>query len=185
MDSVGASAAKGCHFYFARQVTFLSCADNVRSQLSAAEEWYKKSLDIRVSLDDRRAMASSYHNLGMVAHDRGDSKSAMDWYQASIDLNKALGNRPGLALTYAQLGLLTEQADPISALDWAIRCVALFDSFPHPSTGSGPEQLARVTQMLGVPALEEAWQRVTGQSLPVNMRTGVERMIRSARSNRA
>src|SRR5215469_12323431 len=27
MDRVGASAAKGCHFYFARRVTFLSCAD--------------------------------------------------------------------------------------------------------------------------------------------------------------
>jgi len=30
MDRVGASAAKRCHFYVARRVTFLSCADTPR-----------------------------------------------------------------------------------------------------------------------------------------------------------
>jgi hypothetical protein len=51
-----------------------------------------------------------------------------------------------------------------------VRCVALFDQFPHPATGPGPFHLARLTRQLGMPALEEAWQRVTGQPVPQPVR---------------
>ena len=49
-------------------------------------------------------------------------------------------------------------------------CVALFAEFPHPSTGPGPKHLARLTRQLGLPALEEAWRRVTGQGVPQEVR---------------
>jgi hypothetical protein len=53
-------------------------------------------------------------------------------------INKDLENRPGMALTLAQLGLLSdEQGQPRKALEAAVRCVTLFDEFPHPSTGPG------------------------------------------------
>ena len=52
------------------------------------------------------------------------------------------------------------------ALEWNIRCVTLFDQFPHPATGSGPAALARVTGQLGMPAVEQAWRQVTGQPVP-------------------
>jgi hypothetical protein len=41
-----------------------------------------------------------------------------------------------------------------SALDWTVRCVALFSDFPHPATGPRPHQLVRLTAALGLPALE-------------------------------
>ena len=33
-------------------------------------------------------------------------------------------------------------------------------------TGTGPSALARLTGQLGLPAVEQAWQRVTGEPLP-------------------
>ena len=72
-----------------------------------------------------------------------------------------------MAITYGQLGLLAEARNrPSQALDWTIRCVALFPQFPHPSTGPGPQHLARLTRQLGIPALQNAWQQATGQPLP-------------------
>jgi hypothetical protein len=76
-----------------------------------------------------------------------------------------------MALTYAQLGLLAEdRALAPVALEWNIRCVTLFSQFPSPQTGTGPAALARLTRQLGIPALERAWQRVTGQSVPQPVR---------------
>jgi hypothetical protein len=72
-----------------------------------------------------------------------------------------------MARTYSQLGLLAEERhNPGQALEWAIRCIALFDDVPHPGSGTGPGQLARLTRQLGIQALETCWQRVTGDPLP-------------------
>jgi hypothetical protein len=56
------------------------------------------------------------------------------------------------------------------ALEWSIRCVNLFDQFPSPITRTAPTALARLTRQLGMPALEQAWQQVTGQPLPQTVR---------------
>ena len=48
--------------------------------------------------------------------------------------------------------------------------MTLFDQFPHPMTGTGPAALARLTRQLGMPALEQAWQHVTGQPVPQAVR---------------
>ena len=44
--------------------------------------------------------------------------------------------------------------------------MALFDDVPHPGSGTGPGQLARLTRQLGIQALEACWQQVTGGPLP-------------------
>jgi hypothetical protein len=76
-----------------------------------------------------------------------------------------------MALTYAQLGLLAEdRGHGALALQRYIRCVALFRQFPHPATGPGPSRLARLTHQLGMPALEQAWKQVVGQSVPQAVR---------------
>ena len=107
----------------------------------------------------------------MTAQDRGRLDEAEDWYRKSLAIEEELGNRPGMAITYAQLGLLAEaQAQAPLALAWNIRCVTLFDEFPSPLTGTGPSALVRLTRQFGMPALEEAWQQVTGQPLPKHVR---------------
>ena len=106
-----------------------------------------------------------------LAQARGRLDEAGDWYRQSLTIKEELGDRPGIALPYGQLGLLAEaRHQPGQALDWMVRCVTVFDQFPHPATGPGPGHLARLTTLLGIPALEHSWQHVTGQPVPQPVR---------------
>ncbi len=114
----------------------------------------------------------------MAAQDRGELGAAEAWYRKSLEIAEALGNRPGMAPTYGQLSLLSEmRGDVHQALDWMVRCVALFPEFPHPATDPGPRHLARLTAKLGMAALEDSWPRSTGKALPAAIGDAVARMI--------
>ncbi len=146
-----------------------------RGDLAAAETWYKKSLEIKESIGNRPGMASSYHQLGIVAQDRGDLAVAETWYKKSLEIDETLGNRPGMATAYGQLGLLAEKrGDRSEALDWMVRCICLFEKFPHPLTGPGPDHLKRLTKELGMKILEERWKTITGNLLPDQVRRFIE-----------
>ncbi len=149
-----------------------------RGDLGPAEDWYKKSLEIEEALRNRPGMAASYHQLGTVAYLRGELGAAEDWYKKSLEIKEALGDRPRLAMTYGQLGLLSEKrGNDQQALDWMVRCVALFPEFPHPATGLGPRNLARLTAKLGMAALADSWRRSTGEALPAAIGDAVAEMI--------
>ncbi|MEV6002567.1 tetratricopeptide repeat protein, partial [Streptomyces griseomycini] len=142
-----------------------------RGRLEEAEDWHRRSLTINEDLNNRPGMASSYHLLGRVAQDRGRLEEAEDWHRRSLTINEDLNNRPGMAITYGQLGLLAEARHQArEALAWVVQCVALFDQFPHPATGPAPAHLQRMTHTLGIAALEETWQNITGNDLPPAVR---------------
>ena len=145
-----------------------------RGSYELAEDWYKKSLAIKEELGNRPHMASSYHQLGMVAQARGSYELAEDWYKKSLAILEELGNRPGMAKSYGQLGMLEEaRGNDQAVLDWIVRCNALFPEFPHPATGPGPGNLARLARDLGMETLEASWLRCTGQRLPNQVRNWV------------
>jgi tetratricopeptide (TPR) repeat protein len=142
-----------------------------RGRLDEADGWYRKALTIKEELGDRPSMALTYHQLGMTAQNRGRLDEADDWYRKSLTIKEELGDRPGMARTYDQLGLLAEaRAKARLALEWNIRCVTLFDQFPSPMTGTGPAALARLARQLGMPALEQTWQRITSRPVPQPVR---------------
>ncbi len=142
-----------------------------RGRLDNAEGWCHQSLTINEQLGDRHGIASNYHELGTVARQRIRLDDAEDWYRQSLTITEQLGNRPGMAMTCGQLGLLAEVDDDLAgALEWMVRCVAVFDEFPHPATGPGPNHLARLTDVLGVGALEACWLNVTGSPTPATVR---------------
>ena len=148
-------------------------------RLAEAEEWYRKSLAIVEEVRDRTGMANTYDMLGVVAQRRGGLREAEDWYRNSLALKEETGNRPGMAVAYARLGLLArEQGELREALDWTVRCVASFDEFPHPATGTAPQDLARLTEHLGMAALEDAWRRVAEDELPGDIRGYVQEFLR-------
>jgi tetratricopeptide (TPR) repeat protein len=149
----------------------LGMTAHFRGRLEEAEDWYRKSLTIKEGLGDRPGMAGTYHQLGRIAQDRGRLEEAEEWYRKALTIFEELGDRPDMALTYGQLGLLAgARQQPGQALVWMVRCVTLFDQFPHPLTGPGPRHLARLTKLLGMPALQATWQQVTGQPVPQAVR---------------
>jgi tetratricopeptide (TPR) repeat protein len=142
-----------------------------RGLLAESEDWYRKSLTIDEEFGNRLGMARTYHNLGRIAQDRGRLEEAEDWYRHSLAIEKEFDSRPAMAMSYGQLGLLAEARQQSGqALEWMVRCVTLFEQFPHPLTEPGPKYLARLTRLLGPQALEAAWQQVTGQPVPQAVR---------------
>jgi tetratricopeptide (TPR) repeat protein len=116
-------------------------------------------------------MSGTYYQLGMTAYDHGRLEEAEDWYRKSLAITEEIGDRPGMARTYAQLGRLAEdRGHTPQALTWNIRCVTLFNEFPSSLTATGPSALVRLTRQLGLPALEDTWQQVTGRPLPQQVR---------------
>ncbi len=143
----------------------------LRGRLDEADNWYRKSLTIREDLGDRLGVAMAYHQFGTTARLRGRLDEAGDWYRKSLTIREDLGNRHGMASTYHQLGKLAEDCGRLDeALEQNIRCVTLFDQFPHPMTGTGPDALTRLARQLGPSALEQAWREVTGQPVPQEVR---------------
>ncbi len=140
-----------------------------RGALDQADDWYRKSLTIFEELGNRPGMARSYHQLGIVAYLRGDLDQADGWYRKSLAIKEELGSI-GQGVTLALRGLLAEEQDRINeAFGYAIRAVALFEEFPHRSSGSAPAQLARLTSQHGDTALRDAWTATTGNQIPADV----------------
>jgi tetratricopeptide (TPR) repeat protein len=66
---------------------YRSC-DAIRRQLEALPDGEQK----------QQRLAVTYHQLGIVAQQRGDLAVAEGWYSKSLEINEALGDRPGLAM---------------------------------------------------------------------------------------
>ena len=153
----------------------LGMVAQAQGRLDEAAGVFAQSLAISEELGDRPGLAAGYHQIGTTAYLRGRLDEAAEWYARAQAIRQELGNRPGLAASYGQLGLLAEQQhSPGRALEWMVRCVALFDEFPHPSTGSGPDYLARLARQLGIKELEARWRKVTGRRLPRAVRDYVD-----------
>ena len=148
---------------------------HTRGRLDEAEKWYRRSLAIEEELENKPGMAGTYHELGRAAQAQRRLDEAEKWYLKSLAIKDELDDKPGMALTFGQFGLLARaRGQDREALEWIVRCVALFDQFPHPATGPAPDHLALLTAILGMKALEQCWQQITGNSLPEAVRRYVE-----------
>ena len=87
-----------------RPTTQLGRVAHHRGDLTSAENWSWKSLEINEARGNQPGMALNYHQLGIVAQLRDDLTEAEAWYRKSLEIKEALGDRPGMALTYGQLG---------------------------------------------------------------------------------
>jgi tetratricopeptide (TPR) repeat protein len=125
----------------------LGAVEQDRGDLAAAEEWYRKSLEIKEALKDRPSMVSSYHQLGAVALRRGDLGAAEEWSRKSLEIEEALGDRPGMANSYGQLGNITQQRGDLDAAEeWYRKSLGISEAL-----GDRP-RLARTYHNLGVAA---------------------------------
>jgi tetratricopeptide (TPR) repeat protein len=53
-------------------------------------------------------MATTHHNLGTLAKERGDHDEAARQYQRSLEIRERLGDQVGMASTYHELGVLAQ-----------------------------------------------------------------------------
>ena len=165
--SLAVAEAGGHQEQYAADCSRLGAVAMERGRLEEAESWFLKTLVIREVLSDREGAANVYQQLGIIAQDRGRLDEAESWYLKSLAANRELGETRGMANGFMLLGLLAgARGQPRIALEWSIRCVTLFEEFPHPSTGATAAFIADLSAILGTDALETSWRNITGNPLP-------------------
>jgi tetratricopeptide (TPR) repeat protein len=71
-------------------------------------------------------MASTYHQLGIVAQLRGDLDAAEGWYRRALAIQEELGDRPSMAKTYHNLGNVAYLRGDLDAAEgWYRRALAI------------------------------------------------------------
>jgi tetratricopeptide (TPR) repeat protein len=132
-----------------------------RGDLTAAEAWYRKALEIFEALGARPKMAASYHQLGMVTQYRGDLAAAEAWYRKALEIDEALGNRPGMASSYHQLGMVAQDRGDLAAAEaWYRKSLEIKEALGNrPGMAISYHQLGMLAQDRGDLAAAEAWYR--------------------------
>ena len=62
-------------------------------------------------------MASSYHNLGILAQDRGDYDAAEPLYRRALEMFERIGDQAGMASSYHNLGILAQDRGDYDAAE--------------------------------------------------------------------
>ena len=62
-------------------------------------------------------MATSYHQLGILAQDRGDYDAAEPLYRRSLEIFERIGDQAGMATSYHQLGILAQDRGDYDAAE--------------------------------------------------------------------
>src|SRR6266581_3096076 len=129
-------------------------------RLGQAEQTYQQILAglqaQPASPQQQRMLAVAYHQLGMVAQQRGRLGDAEDWYTKALAIKEDLGDRPGMASTYHQLGTVAQRRGRLDdAEDWYTKSLAINEDLgDQPGMASTYHQLGIVAQDRG--RLEDA-----------------------------
>jgi tetratricopeptide (TPR) repeat protein len=69
---------------------------------------YKEVKRISEELGDKKGIATTLHEMGVIAQDQGDYPEAMRLYEESLKIQKELGNKSGIAITLHQMGVIAQ-----------------------------------------------------------------------------
>ena len=153
-----------------------------RGKLSEAEEWYRKSLAVRVSLAEetntiqtRRDLSVSYNKLGDIAEASGKLSEAEEWYRKGLAIRESLAeetntveSRSDLSVSYGRLGEITQARGKLSeAEEWYRKSLAIRESLAEETntieSRSGLavsyNNLGDITQARGKLSEAEEWYR--------------------------
>ena len=65
-------------------------------------------MEISEKLGSEIPAADAYHQLGIIAQERGDYKSAEKWYMKAVEIRERLEQMGDVAGSYHQLGMLAQ-----------------------------------------------------------------------------
>jgi tetratricopeptide (TPR) repeat protein len=104
----------------------------------------------------RENIASTCHNLGATAQDRGRLDEAEDWYRKALTINEQRGDRQHMAATYHQLGITAQTRGRLDeAEDWYRKALTITEELGNrPHMALSYHQLGIIAQDRG--RLDEA-----------------------------
>lgn len=100
--------------------------------LSRAQDYYERSLDIRRRIDDRRGIADALNNLGMLTTARAEYARVRQFLTSSLSLRETLDDAVGLLPTLNNLGdVAIATGDAGDAQSWNERALVLSRELGH------------------------------------------------------
>ncbi len=126
-----------------------------------ARRLYDESLEIAQELGDKSGVASSLHQLGMLAQDMGEIGEARRLYGESLKIKQELGDRRGIAETFGQLGRVDEEEeDYFSALDKYLLALSILKELNDPRSGLAESDISRLREKMGEEVFEKALEDI-------------------------
>lgn len=78
----------------------------MQSDYDNALKYYHKGYEIVRKLDDKRAMASSLNNIGIIYDYNGKFEKALEYYQKALSIIEKLGDRKKIVAAYNNIGVV-------------------------------------------------------------------------------
>ncbi len=139
-------------------------------QWAQAEQYYQKTLQIKIDFNDRSEQASTYHQLGKVAQEQRQWKQAEQYYQKTLQLRIEF-NDYEQAATYGQLGnMALEQRQWAQAEQYYQKALGIqIDFNDRQSQASTYHNLSMVAQKQGkLKQAEQYLQKALQISIDLN-----------------
>jgi tetratricopeptide (TPR) repeat protein len=148
----------------------LGSAEVQRGELDSAEAWYARARQLAVQLHDRRQLAATAQNLGILYQQR--SQAAADPQARQVWLEKAIAaireslalalegqDQPGAAASYSALGILHQMDDAQQAAqENLLQALAIYEPLDHPNLVVVYANLAKIARLRGEEAAAAKWQ---------------------------
>jgi tetratricopeptide (TPR) repeat protein len=145
-----------------------------RGDRSRAEEIYKESAHLFLSLKNKLFLAYPKRRLGYFALERGEFQAARELFQESLDLNREGGDQRGVLATFTALAALANQLDlpgPSARLyGWVenkleTRGINLLGLDQVELNHLRAQLLARLGEPAFSTAFDEGWEMSDGQAM--------------------
>ena len=153
-----------------RTADLLGSAERQRGQLDAAEAWYARARDLAMRLEDRRQLAGTAQNVGILYQSRAEQTD--DPAQRETWLRRAIGsvkeslaftleneNQVGVASSYFQLGVLHRMVGELDEAERNLReGLAIDEALNLPDVYKDYSNLAEIARARGDEAAAAEWQ---------------------------
>lgn len=90
---------------------------------------YQKSIAVKKRLGDRKGIAITLHNIGLIFFNRSDYQQALDYERRAYDIFKSLEHQLGMAETLNSTGsIFLYLADYPKSLDYYLKALKIFET---------------------------------------------------------
>ncbi len=98
----------------------------VRGNYPQALEYYQKSLELDIALDNKKGIAGSLNNIGLVYRNQGNNDKALRYFEKSLLLYEELDHKNRIALMMNNIGIIYyDQRNFSKALEYYQKSLAI------------------------------------------------------------
>ena len=105
-----------------------------KGEIDGALEYYGKSLEVSLRIDDHKGTATTLANMGVMNHIKGDLDGAFEHYNKALIIREKIGNKGGIADSLNNIGLFwSDRGEMKKALNCHERCLAIEEKIGNKS----------------------------------------------------